>query len=422
MTKLSLCIMPKLLPWLNWGTTTCFVLFQFYLQTMAGLMATEWKKDFHLTSTEVGALSGAFFISYVFMQIPVGFAYDRYGPRKILILASCLLSLGIFCLAFSQLYWQAYIARIIMGAGSAFGFVGMLYVTSSWFSARHFALLVGISETLAMFGVAAGEIGMAWIITHYSWRMTMILAGCCALVMAVTITFVVHNQPASRQKNDNVQLTLRSILKQTLSNKQVWLAGYYGFAMFAIVNVVVTLWGVPFCMQKFQPLSLESAGAMMSMVFIGIGIGGPCNAWLIQRWEHRSFIMILFTSITALLFAILLYAPKLSLWGLYLILLLLGFFSSCYIQSFAVVKDAVPATIRATALSTSNMILMMSAPLLQPVVGKLLALNYTFPEALSIVLIVLLINIMMSLGLDKGIQKKDFHWRKKFCQKIKESV
>ncbi|ARG98389.1 MFS transporter [Legionella micdadei] len=393
--------MPKLLPWLNWITTTSFALFQFYLQTMAGLMATEWKKDFHLTSTEVGALSSAFFISYVLMQIPVGLAYDRFGPRKILILASCLLSLGIFSLAFSQSYWQAYIARLIMGAGSAFGFVGMLHVTSSWFSARYFALLIGISETLAMLGVAGGEIGMALIITHYSWRATMILAGCCALVVTIIITLVIRNQPSSMQKNKGEHLTLGSALKQTLSNKQVWLAGYYGFAMFAIVNVVVTLWGVPFCMQKFQPLSLESAGGMMSMIFIGIGIGGPLTAWLIERWKQRRMLMGFFNGLTAALFAILLYVPELSLWQLYPILLLMGFFSSCYIQSFAVVKDAVPDTIRATALSTCNMILMMSAPLLQPAVGKLLEMDLTFSQALSIVLVALIINIVISLSLDK---------------------
>ncbi|WP_058503362.1 MFS transporter [Legionella nautarum] len=393
-------IMPKLLSWLNWGCATSFVLFQFYLQTMAGLMASEWQKDFHLSSTEVGALSGAFFISYVLMQIPVGLAYDRFGPRKILIAASILLTLGIFSLTFSQLYWQAYVARIIMGIGSAFGFVGMLYVTASWFSSTHFALMVGISETLAMLGVAAGEIGMAWIIIHYGWRTTMFIAGCSALLVSFIIILVVRDQSPSAKTEKVEHLSLSSALKEALTNKQVWLAGYYGFAMFSIVNVVATLWGVSFCIQKYS-LSLASAGAMMSMIFIGIGIGGPTNAWLIQRWQNRRAFMALFTSLTAVCFAVLLYVPKLPIWGLSFILLLLGFFSSCYIQSFAVVKDAVPTAVRATALSTANMILMFSAPLLQPLVGKLLELNFHFTQALSIILLVLVINIIVSLGLDK---------------------
>lgn len=394
--------MPKLLSWLNWGSATSFVLFQFYLQTMAGLMASEWQKDFHLSTTEVGALSGAFFISYVLMQIPVGLAYDRYGTRKILIAASLLLTVGIFSLTFSQLYWHAYVARIIMGVGSAFGFVGMLYVTASWFSSKHFALLIGISETLAMLGVAAGEIGMAWIIIHYGWRTTMFLAGCSALLVSCIIIFVVRDHSPSAQTENVEQPTLGSSLKQTLTNKQVWIAGYYGFAMFSIVNVVATLWGVSFCIQKYS-LSLASAGAMMSLIFIGIGIGGPSNAWLIQRWQNRRAFMGMFTSLTALCFAVLLYVPKLPIWGLSLTLLLLGFFSSSYIQSFAVVKDAVPVAVRATALSTVNMILMSSAPLLQPLVGKLLELKFHFTQALSIILIVLVINIIVSFGLDKKV-------------------
>lgn len=393
-----------LLPWLNWGTTTSFVLFQFFLQAASGLMAAGWQTDFQLTTTEVGSLSAAFFISYVIMQIPVGLAYDRFGARTILIVASILLCSGTFALAFSQLYWQAFVARMIMGIGSAFGFVGMLYVTASWFSGRHFALLVGISETLAMMGVALGEVGMAWIISHYGWRFTMMIGGWCALgVVLFVIVFVRDhkNLLIKENKESKESLSFTTAIKEVISNKQVWLAGFYGFAMFSIVNVVVTLWGVPFFIHQHHPLSLHTAGIMMSMVFIGIGIGGPFNAWLVQRWKKRQALMSLFAFLTTIIFAIILYIPGLPLWSLSILLGLLGFFSSTYIQVFAVVKDSVAVGVRATALSTTNMLLMSSAPLLQPLIGKLLELNFTFPQALSVIFFLLVLSILLSFGLDK---------------------
>lgn len=373
-----------LLPWLNWGATTSFVLFQFFLQTASGLMAAGWQADFQLTTTEVGSLSAAFFISYVIMQIPVGFAYDRFGARKILITASILLCTGTFALAFSQVYWQAFFARMIMGIGSAFGFVGMLYVTASWFSGRHFALLVGISETLAMMGVALGEVGMAWIISHYGWRFTMMIGGWCALGVALFVIIFVRDhasQLTKENKESEQSLSFVAAIKDVIGNKQIW--------------------GVPFFLHQHHPISLHTAGIMMSMVFIGIGIGGPFNAWLVQRWKKRQVLMSLFALITTILFGMILYMPGLPLWSLSILLGLLGFFSSTYIQVFAVVKDAVAVGVRATALSTTNMLLMASAPLLQPLVGKLLQLNYTFPQALSVIFFLLALTVVLSFGLDK---------------------
>lgn len=139
----------------------------------------------------------------------------------------------------------------------------------------------------------------------------------------------------------------------------------------------------------------------MSMVFIGIGIGGPFNAWLVQRWKKRQVLMSLFALMTTILFGMILYMPGLPLWSLSILLGLLGFFSSTYIQVFAVVKDAVSVGVRATALSTTNMLLMASAPLLQPLVGKLLELNCSFPQALSVIFLLLVLTVLLSFGLDK---------------------
>lgn len=111
--------------------------------------------------------------------------------------------------------------------------------------------------------------------------------------------------------------------------------------------------------------------------------------------------MSLFALITTILFGMILYMPGLPLWSLSILLGLLGFFSSTYIQVFAVVKDAVAVGVRATALSTTNMLLMASAPLLQPLVGKLLQLSCTFPQALSVIFFLLALTVVLSFGLDK---------------------
>ncbi|WP_160149818.1 MFS transporter [Legionella beliardensis] len=389
----------KLMPWVNWGIAVSFVLSQFFLQAASGLMAAAWQHDFQLNTTQLGFLSAAFFIAYVSMQIPVGLAYDRFGARKILLIASVLLCIGTFGLSLSHTYWQAIIARILMGFGSSFGFVGMLYTTSSWFSSRYFALLVGLAETLAMIGVALAEIIMAWVISRYGWREMLYIAGSFMFFINLLIYIFVRDRKANHAKKTK-KTPLLFALQKVAQNKQVWLAGLYGFATFSVINVVVGLWGVPFFTQ-YHKLSLHTASSMMSMVFIGTAIGGPFNAWLVDRWLNRRLSTTIFALITTILFGVILYIPNLTVIAGFVILFLIGFFSSIYVQVFAIVKDHTALSIRATALAATNMLLMSSAPILQPVIGKLLELNYSFVQALSLLEVIFVISIALSFGLDK---------------------
>ncbi|KTD41811.1 MFS transporter [Legionella parisiensis] len=396
-----------LMPWLNWGMATTYVFFQFFLQATAGLMASKWSLDFQLTKTQVGSLSAAFFLAYVIMQIPVGLAYDRFGTRKILISASILLSLGIFGLGLSQSYGQAYLARLIMGSGSAFGFIGMLYVTASWFSNRHFTMLVGISETLAMMGVALGEVGMASLITHLGWRVTMYVVGCCAIVVTLFVIFIIQDPEHCSISEEREQISPSKALKQVLQNPQVWLAGLYGFAMISIINAIANLWGIPFLVHRYPAMSLYTVSTLMSVVFIGAAIGGPFCAWLVQCGVKRQIVMTLFASLTFLFYSFVVYLKIEFLGILYFLLFLTGFFSSAYILVFGVVKDSVTNELRGTALSTSNMILMMSALILQPLLGKSLELHFNFEQTLSIITAALVIATLLSLALDKKHIMKD---------------
>ncbi|WP_160149850.1 MFS transporter [Legionella beliardensis] len=397
----------RLMSWLNWGTATIYVFFQFFLQATTGLMAAGLSQDFHLTKTQVGTLSAAFFVAYVVMQIPVGLAYDRLGARKILIAASILLSLGIFGLSLSQAYWQAYVARLIMGCGSAFGFVGMLYVTASWFSNRQFTMLVGISETLALMGVAFGEVGMASLITHYGWRSTLYIAGCCAFLVTLFVIFIIRDPEVNLQAKEPEVIPLKLALKCVLKNRQIWLAGLYGFSLVSIINVFANLWGVPFLAQRYPTMSLHLVSTLISVIFIGTGIGGPFCAYLVQKKIDRHHVMALFALLAGLFFAIAVYWPISPLGILYCLLFLTGFFSASYILVFEVVKDSIAKELRGTALSAANMILMMSAPILQPLIGKLLELNFNFKQALSLIAMMLITATFLALRLSNKEKKQN---------------
>ena len=67
-----------------------YVLSQFFRSFLA-VIAPELSADVGATSADLGTVSGAWFLSFAAMQIPVGLALDRIGPRRT---ASVVFALG----------------------------------------------------------------------------------------------------------------------------------------------------------------------------------------------------------------------------------------------------------------------------------------------------------------------------------------
>ena len=67
--------------------------------------------------------------------------------------------------------------------------------------------------------------------------------------------------------------------------------------------------------------------------------------------------------------------PQMSLWTMTVVLFVLGFASGVYVVAFAVVRESIPLETRGVGLSFTNMMFMITAPILQPLIGYLIELG-----------------------------------------------
>jgi MFS family permease len=89
----------------------------------------------------LGGLTGAFFFGFAASQIPCGFLFDRYGPRRTVVGMLILATIGgsIFTLAPS---WPALLTgRTLMGAGFGVMLIGSMVAIARWFPPDRFATL-----------------------------------------------------------------------------------------------------------------------------------------------------------------------------------------------------------------------------------------------------------------------------------------
>ena len=362
----------KYRPYISWLIATSFVFFQFFLQNSTSLMNEFWARDFNLTKLQVSNLSAAFFYTYVLMQVPVGLLYDRYKTKKILLLAAVILAIGCILLSLSPTYHIAIVARFLMGIGASFGYIGMLKVVMDNFKPNKFALILGLGETLAMSVITLGIIALSLFLKSNSWRTSIFLCGIFAIFLAIGIKVYLHEKP----HEPNI-VPLIQIIQQLIAlvlNKQVVICSIYGFFAFAIFNAFTSLWGVSFLTNTYH-YSPELSASMMSIVFIGLGVGAPL--WGLLSKIYNNHLKILYISAIGLSIVnfLIIIIPGINVQMMVISLFLSGLFCCGYLQAFTIIKDSVSPNMRGTALAFANMVLMSGAPIFQLLIASLLQNN-----------------------------------------------
>lgn len=364
-----------ILPWVVWGLSCAFYFYECLLQVSPSVMSSELMRDFGVTSQTLGILSGIYFYSYAAMQLPGGVMMDRFGPRRLLTIATLICALSTIAFGMTSSFTTACIARLMIGFGSAFAAVGSMKLAASWFAPQRFALLTGMMVTLGMLGAIGGEAPLALLIDSFGWRHSMKIMGCVGLVLALLIFLIAKDAPKNKtlhtEHSEEDEEPMWGSLLALLKNKQLWLVAIYGGLMYLSTPVFCGLWGVPFLMYKMH-LSKAVAANYISMVFVGWAVASPLWGIISNRIGLRKppmYIGSIGALITSTLF---IFGSFESGFIMQVLLFMFGVFSAGFLPAFAVAKELCNKRYVATGLSFMNMMNMIGIALAQPLIGFLL--------------------------------------------------
>src|SRR6185295_18956259 len=150
-----------------------------------------------------GALSMAAALSLLLLGAVGPFAgrlADRWGPRRVIVLALIILGIGSILSSLVTRLWHIYLtAGVLMAAGAG----GAALSTGSAVVARWFDKHRGVAMGLAAGGMSAGQliiIPLATALTFtYGWRSSFLWLGVGLLVIVVPIgAWLVRNTPEER--------------------------------------------------------------------------------------------------------------------------------------------------------------------------------------------------------------------------------
>ena len=199
------------------------------------------------------------------------------------------------CLLFgsgNQLY--ASLGRLLQGTGSAFGFVGAVFVATKSLPARNLALAVGATQ---MFGMAGGSAGHATVnnlihVCGIDWQLFWVLAGAAGIILALVLVVLLPKEQqvapaAGKEASRQSIFSIFTTYKVVFSNPQSYLCGLCAGLLFLPTTIGDMIWGVSYLTQglNYDPLR---AAKTASMVPLGWVIGCPLLGYLSDCLGRRS--------------------------------------------------------------------------------------------------------------------------------------
>lgn len=129
-----------------------------------------------------GTLLSAFFWSYAAMQIPMGWAVDRFDPKWVYAGAFTLWSVTCGLTGLAGGLITLMITRMILGLGESAYFASSTKMVSQLFAPADRGLPTGLFECGTSFGLAAGTLLTAYLSQEFGWRAMFAIIGFAGLV------------------------------------------------------------------------------------------------------------------------------------------------------------------------------------------------------------------------------------------------
>ncbi|MCU0826554.1 MAG: MFS transporter [Tabrizicola sp.] len=186
-----------------------YVLSQFYRAFLA-VLTPVLEADLGATKADLATASGAWFLAFALMQIPVGEGLDRLGPRRTAAAALVVGALGAGVFAASTSPGMLTLAMVLIGIGCSPVLMASYYIFARQFSPAIFGTLAGATIGIGSLGNIGASLPLTAAVEAFGWRSTVwALAGVTALTGVLVAALVRDPVRASKEAGGSVLTLLR---------------------------------------------------------------------------------------------------------------------------------------------------------------------------------------------------------------------
>ncbi len=251
------------------------------------------QKEFGVNDERMGALTYAFFITYMIAAPLTGWLGDRFPRKPLLVAGAILWSLLTLLTATVHSYNALYFRHAVVGIGEAtFGIFAPALLADFYPEIDRNRILSFFYLTIPV-GAALGYITAGVVGSHFGWRAPFLVSSIPGMLLAVAFWIFVKEPP--RGSADKLAPALdRDTVSGLLRNRAYWPATL-GMAALVFSIGGISVW-MPTFFVRHGGYSLATAGELLGGITVIDGIAGTwAGGWIAQRWQrtnHRALYLL----------------------------------------------------------------------------------------------------------------------------------
>jgi MFS family permease len=352
------------------------ILAQFF-RTSTAILGPELIRDLDLSPEAFGLANASFFIALLLAQIPVGLAYDRFGPRLTVAALFVPMAAGAMLHGLADTGVQMAVARFVTGIGCAAGFTASVVLVSAWFSRASWSMTLSWLIALSHLGAVLAGTPLAAATQLIGWRFSFVAMGLVAVLIGYLFVLVVHDRPPGSQRaptegGPGALSGLWQVMRMPGMGRLLVMF----MVAYAVLVTVQVLWSGPYLHDVHGLDTLERGHVLLGMAVaqtVGTLLVGPMDRVL----NTRKWVVVAAASLTLASLTVLAVVPVSLPVAVCLLLVLSG--SSTYGSVlYAQVRGLFPDHLAGRSATITNMAPLLGASVLPTLTGFIPPL---FPSA-----------------------------------------
>ncbi len=323
-----------------------------FFRAANAVISGDLMRDLGLSAADLGLMTSLFYAGFAAVQLPLGVALDRIGPR--FAVPSLMLMTVVGCLLFATAMAlpQVAIGRTMIGVGMAGNLMGAVKAFSAWFPPRRVATFTSLMVGIGALGALVAATPLAWLNQQFGWRDVFLGGAIVTMLSATGIIVGTRNAPPGvlwRATSDVSDAGFAQIFR----NPHFWRIAPLNLTLLGTTLAVQTLWAGPYLFDTLR-LSQFEAGNLILIISAGVAAGyGSCGA-LADRFGARRVMTASTLVFLAAQTPLLLPDPP-SMTALAITFFLFGFSGAFSLLTLAQVRELFPPYMGGCAVTAVNL-------------------------------------------------------------------
>ncbi len=347
-----------------------------FFRAFLPVVAVPLAADIGAGADDLALASSVWFLTFAAMQIPVGEALDRIGPR---LTAAVVFGLGGAggAIAFGLAQTPTHIvwAMGLIGIGCSPVLMAAYYIIARGFPAAAFATLAGVMIGVGSIGNVGGSAPLAWAVEAFGWRPSMIGLGAACLVIAIGMLALIRDP-------DRVAGARRGSVLDLLRMPVLWPIFAMMFVNYAPAAGIRGLWAGPY-LADVAGADVATIGWVTLVMGVAMITSSVAFGPIEQALGSRKYVVIAGNSLGLIGLVALWMIPSASLLFITVMFALIGIGGSTFAVLVAHGRAYFPDHLTGRGVTLMNLFGIGGVGVMQFVTGRVFAASQALPADIA---------------------------------------